>query len=168
MAKGKGASTETKTITPVWPLWSPNLIVKEMDRMNRDFFRGPWFSFDWPKEFLSRIGNFGFQTPKIEIFEDKNDVVVKAELPGIRKEDLEVNLQENILTIRGEKKVEEEEKKKDYYYSERSYGTFERSVEIPEKVIPDSIKASFKDGILEIRLGKSEEAKRKEVNIRVE
>jgi HSP20 family protein len=168
MAKEKSESTEIKTVTPSRPLWGPNLIENEMDRMYRDFWKGPRFSFGWPEELVSRNRDLGFLTPKIEMYEDKNDVVVKAELPGINKEDLEVNLQENILTIRGEKKSEEEEKKKGYYYSERSYGSFERSFEIPEKVLSDKIKASFQDGILEIRLEKSEEAKRKEIKIKVE
>lgn len=168
MAKEKSKSTEIKTVTPLRPLWRPGLIEKGMDRMYRDFFGDPWFGFGWPKELISRDGDLEFQTPKIEMYEDKNEVVVKAELPGIKKEDLEVNLQENILTIRGERKNEKEEKEKGYYYSERSYGFFERSFEIPEKVLHDKIKASFKDGILEIRLAKSEEAKRKEIKIKVE
>ncbi|MFI5304405.1 MAG: Hsp20/alpha crystallin family protein [Nitrospiria bacterium] len=168
MVKEKSESTEIKTTTPSKPLGSTNLFEKEMNRIFQDFWKGPWFDFGWPKELLSRIGNFGFQTPKIEIYEDKNNVVVKAELPGMKNGDVEVNLQGNILTIRGEKKTEEEEKKKGYYYSECSYGAFERSVEIPQKVLPDKTTASFKDGILEIRLEKTEEAKQKEIKIKVE
>jgi len=168
MEKEKSESTGIKTVTPVRPLWRPSLIGKEIDQMFRDFWKGPRFSFGWPEELVSRDGDFVSLTPKIEIYEDKNDVVVKAEIPGINKEDLEVNLQDNVLTIRGEKKTKEEEKKKEYYYSEVSYGSFERSLEIPQKVLPDKIKANFKGGILEIRLEMSEEAKRNRVKIKVE
>lgn len=168
MEKKKSESTGIKTVTPIKPFWRRSLIGNEIDQMFRDFWKGPRFSFGWPAELVSGDGDLVSLTPKIEIYEDKNDVVVKAELPGINKEDLEVTLQENVLTIKGEKKTKEEEKKKGYHYSEVSYGSFERSLEIPQKVAPDKTKASFKDGILEIRFEMSEEAKQNRVKIKVE
>jgi HSP20 family protein len=78
-----------------------------------------------------------------------------------------VNLSDNLLTIHGEKKQEEEKKEKGYYYSERSYGSFSRSIQLPTDVQPEKVSASFKDGVLEIRLPKTEEVKRKEVKIKV-
>jgi HSP20 family protein len=148
----------------------PNLlrIENEMERMFRDFWKGPRFSFGWPEELRLRNSDVSLQVPAVEIYDEKDDIVVKAELPGMKKEDLEINLAGDILTIRGEKKKEEEVKEKDYYYSERSFGSFERLIDIPQKVLSDKVRAIFKDGVLEIRLQKSEEAKKKEIKIKIE
>ncbi len=94
--------------------------------------------------------------------------MVKAEVPGIKKEDLEISILGNQLTIKGERKKEEEVKEKGYYYSERSYGALSRTVEIPKEVQADKVRATFKDGILEVRLPITEEAKRKEIKVKVE
>jgi HSP20 family protein len=102
------------------------------------------------------------------LYEEKGEIVAKAELPGLTKEDIEVKITENVLTIKGEKKKEEEVKEKDYYRSERSYGSFMRSVELPREVQADKIKATFKNGILEVRLPVSEEAKKKEIKVKVD
>ncbi len=94
--------------------------------------------------------------------------MVKAELPGMDKDNIEVNLTDHTLTIKGEKKKEEEIKEKDYYRAERSYGSFFRTVELPKEVHSDKVKAHFKNGILEVRLPKTEEAKAKEVKVKVD
>ena len=107
-------------------------------------------------------------SPTVDLYEEKDDIVVKAELPGLEKDDIEVNLSDNRLTIRGEKKQEEEVKRENYYRSERSYGSFSRTLELPREVQTDKVKAAFKNGILEIRLPKTEEAKKKETKIKVE
>ncbi len=99
--------------------------------------------------------------PSIDIFEEGDDVVVKAELPGMKKEDIEVNLSDDSITIAGEKKKEETVERKGYYRHECSYGSFARSFGLPSEVRPDEAKAEFKDGILEIRIPKTEEAKKK-------
>ncbi|HXV49405.1 MAG TPA: Hsp20/alpha crystallin family protein, partial [Candidatus Binatia bacterium] len=104
----------------------------------------------------------------IDLFEEKDDIVVKAELPGIDKNNIEVNLTDNTLTIKGEKKKEEEVKEEKYYRSERSYGAFIRTVELPKSVHGEKVKASFKNGILEVRVPKTEEAKAKEIKVKVE
>ena len=130
----------------------------EMDRLFERFLEPAWNE-------LSTLGDW---QPKVDITETKDTVVVKAELPGMKKEDLDLNISENLLTIKGEKKKEEEVKEKGYYYSERSYGSFTRTVELPKEVQTDKVRASFKDGVLEIRVPKTEEAKRKEVKIKVE
>lgn len=153
--------------TPWRPFFNPTRFEHAIERMFQDFWKGPRFSFGWPEE-LHRGGESGLTIAAVEIYDEKDDVVVKAELPGMKKEDLEINLAGDILTIKGEKKREEEVKEKDYYYSERSFGSFERSIDIPQKVVPDKVRASFKDGILEVRLQKSEEAKKKEIKIKVE
>jgi len=106
--------------------------------------------------------------PAVDVFEEKDDIVVKAELPGIEKDNIEVNLTDHHLTIKGEKKKEEEVKDERYYRSERSYGSFMRTVELPKDVHADKVKASFKNGILEVRLPKTEDAKAKEIKVRVD
>jgi HSP20 family protein len=101
------------------------------------------------------------------VYEKGNEVVVKAELPGLSKDDIEVNLTESTLTVKGEKKQEEEVKHQDYYHYERSVGAFSRRIELPTTVKADEATASFKDGVLEVRLPKSEEAKRRVVKVQV-
>ena len=108
------------------------------------------------------------RAPAVDLFEEKDDIVVKAELPGMDKDNIEVNLTDNMLTIKGEKKKENEVKEEKYYRCERSYGSFVRNIEIPKAVHVDKVKASFKNGILEVRVPKTEEAKRKEVKLKVE
>ena len=94
--------------------------------------------------------------------------MVKAELPGMDKENIEVNLTDHTLTIKGEKKKEDEVKEENYYRCERSYGSFLRTVELPKDVHADKVKASFKNGILEVRMPKTEEAKSKEIKVKVD
>ena len=94
--------------------------------------------------------------------------MVTAELPGIDKDNISVNLTDHTLTIKGEKKKEEEIKEENYYRSERSYGSFLRTLELPRDVHADKVKASFKNGVLEVRLPKTEEAKAKEVKVKVD
>lgn len=142
---------------------------REMERMFEDFpfpfprwprFRG-LEAFRFPRE-------LGIQMPSVDVYDEKDQVVVKAELPGLGKDDIEVNLTDSVLTIKGEKKREEEVKKANYYRSEREYGFFQRSIDLPSEVKSDEVKASFKDGVLEIRLPKTEEAKKKAVRVQVE
>lgn len=167
----KGPETEAGEITPWRPL---SAIAREMARAERemertfeDFLGRPWFGLSWPRR-LRLWEDLGTRGPAIEVCEEKDEVVVKAELPGMKKEDLELNISDNRLTIKGEKKKEEEVKEKGYYYSERSYGSFTRTIQIPKDIKPDKIRATFKDGVLEVRLPMTEEAKRKEVKIKVE
>ena len=105
--------------------------------------------------------------PSVDLSENKDSFVLKAELPGMKKEDVKVTLQNNILTISGEKKQEQEEKGKTFHRIERSYGSFNRTVALPVAVKTDAIKADFKDGVLTVELPKVEEAKPKEIAISV-
>jgi len=144
---------------------------RALGRMVEDVTGRPWGS---PWFGLERPWRLGFlegqetRIPALEIVEEKDDMVIKAELPGMKKEDVEVRLADNLLTIKGEKRQEEEIKKKGYYYCDRSFGSFERSIEIPREVQSDKGRASFKDGVLEIRLPKTEAAKKKEVKLKVD
>jgi HSP20 family protein len=104
----------------------------------------------------------------VDVFEEGDDIVVKAEVPGMAKDDLEVSVTDNTITISGEKKKEEKIEKKNYYRMERSYGSFTRSIPPPSEIEKDKIKAKFKDGILEIRAPKTEEAKQQAKKISIE
>lgn len=135
------------------------------------------FELDFPREierFLSRpFGrNLGVFTeewyPSVDIAETKDEVIVKAEVPGMTKEDISISLQENVLTLRGEKRQEKEEKGKTFYRMERNWGSFVRSFTLPTAVSTNKVKAVYKDGILEITLPKSEHLKSKEIPILVE
>lgn len=143
-------------------------VFEQMDRLFEDFFGrrfGPW----WPSIRLPETRLFETEmSPSLDIFEDKNEVVVKAELPGMGKEDVNVNVTENTITISGEKKKEEKVEKKDYYRFERSFGSFSRSFHLPAEVQTDKVKATFKNGVLEIRMPKTEEAKKKKMKVKIE
>jgi len=119
--------------------------------------RPGWPAFDFPK--------MGAIAPSVDIFEEKGQMVIKAEMPGTSKEDVNVSITENTMTISGEKKQEEKVEKKNFYRVERSYGSFRRSFRLPENVNGDQAKASFKDGVLEIRLPKTKEGKQKKITI---
>lgn len=138
---------------------------EEMESYFDQFFRHPfsmmtrpmWPAFDFPK--MDDI------SPSVDIFEEKGNMVIKAEMPGMSKEDVNVSITENTVTFSGEKKQEEKVEKKDYYRVERSYGSFCRSFRLPENVNGDKVKASFKDGVLEVRLPKTKEGKQKKITI---
>jgi len=106
-------------------------------------------------------------TPAVDITEHDDQFVVKVELPGVNKDDVKIMLENNILTIRGEKKQEKETKKENYHRVERSYGSFQRSFTLPTTVKSDKIDAVYKDGILQIALPKAEEAKPKQIEVKV-
>lgn len=135
---------------------------RDMERMMEDFFGRRWR----PWWFGTEGGEL--TAPALDLYEEKDDIVVKAELPGIDKNNIEVNLTDHTLTIKGEKKKEEETKEENYYRAERSYGAFLRTLELPKDVHADKVKATFKNGVLEIRLPKTEAAKAKEVKVKVD
>ena len=109
----------------------------------------------------------GAWVPAVDIYETHESLILKAELPGITKEDVSVEVEDNTLTLKGEKKFEAEVKEENYHRVERSYGNFQRSFTLPATVDQEKVKAKFKDGILEIRLPKVEEAKPKQIKVEV-
>lgn len=121
--------------------------------------------FDSPFATLGQ--GFNAWSPAVDLYEDKDNVIVKAELSGMKKEDIDVSLHEGTLTISGERKSEREEKNGETYRSERFCGRFQRSVLLPASVQGDKVNASYKDGILTITLPKAEEAKPKQIEINV-
>jgi len=141
---------------------------EEVERWFEDFFRRP-FSLLGPSWLpRMRFPELEEISPVVDIYEEGDDVVVKAEMPGIKKDDVDVSLTDNTITISGEKKKEEKVEKKNYYRLERSYGSFTRTFRLPAEVQSDKAKAKFKEGVLEIRVPKTEEAKKREKKVKVE
>lgn len=106
--------------------------------------------------------------PAVDIIDRKNEVILRADLPGLDQKDIEVTVQEGVLTLRGERKEEQETKEDDYYCCERTTGAFSRSLTLPPGVDPEKVEGSFKKGVLEIRVPKTKGAIKKKVNIQAE
>ncbi len=128
-----------------------------MDRLTRSFFNTD----DW----LDFGGNWA---PAVDISENDDEIIVRAEVPGIKKDDIKLTVHDGILTISGEKKQEKIDKEENFYRTERVFGSFSRSFSLPSTVKADKVKAKYKDGILSISLPKVEEAKPKEIAIEAE
>jgi HSP20 family protein len=122
---------------------------RTFDRMFRDFgvSRGSWLT----RPFRSRAGE-GLWAPRIEAFQQGDRFIVRADLPGLKKDDVQVELTDDAVTLRGERREEHEEKREGYFRSEREYGQFHRSIPLPEGVITESAQATFKNGVLEISM----------------
>ena len=144
---------------------------QEIDRLFEDFGIGTWPSpfrssfFDMDPFRRAKAAFSG--RPAVDVTETEKGYKVVAELPGMDEKNIEVKIASGMLTIKGEKQDEKEEKKKDYYMQERSYGSFQRSFQVPEGVDTDKIEASFKKGILSVTLPKSAEAQKAEKKITV-
>lgn len=145
-------------------LWNPMRDLEEMqDRVLRTFSRG-----------LGRRVPEGQQpltmsewAPSVDIVEDDHEYLIKAELPEVNKEDVKVTVENDVVTIRGERKFEKEEKNKKYHRIERSYGSFERRFSIPDDAAPDKVTADFKEGLLEVHLGKCEVKRSPQIEVAV-
>ncbi|WP_082002859.1 Hsp20/alpha crystallin family protein [Geobacter sp. OR-1] len=133
-------------------IWST---LDEMERWMEESMHRP-FLFDYGFRPISRLlhdlRGEGEMTPSVDVYTAGNEVVLKAELPGMNREDISVRLVDNNLTISGEKKTEERVERKDYLRLERSYGSFLRTLHLPEGCVTDKLTASYKDGVLEIRV----------------
>jgi HSP20 family protein len=150
-------------------LWRQRRPFGELARMERemgDLF-GRFFH-DWPAGGLATRGRAW--TPAVDMIDRPDEVVVRADLPGLEQKDVDVTIQEGMLTIRGERKEEREEKKEgeDYYHAERAFGAFVRSMPLPPGVDPEKVKATFKNGILEVHLQKTKESKARKIEIKPE
>ncbi|MEE9263141.1 MAG: Hsp20/alpha crystallin family protein [Vicinamibacteria bacterium] len=132
--------------------WNP---WRDFGSLARTFDR----SFDRSEDFS------GIWSPPVDIFDNDGEIVLKAELPGLKKEDIDINVEDNLLTLRGERKREKEVNDKGVFRSERVYGSFSRSFTLPTTVTADKINASYKDGVLTISLPKAEEAKPRQIAI---
>lgn len=136
--------------------WDParELAGMEVDRLNRMFS-------DWYGEPFAR----GW-TPPVDIYEtDEHEVVIKVDLPDVKREDINVTFEQGVLTLRGERKFEEETHREQFQRRERYYGAFSRSFTLPNSVDPTRISAAYKDGVLTVRLPQREEARPKQIEV---
>jgi HSP20 family protein len=129
----------------------------ELDRL----FESPWTELARTSQLLS-----GW-SPALDVHEDKDNFVVQAELPGMKREDIDVSLQDGALSISGERKVEKKYEEAEIYRTERFFGKFQRTVTLPTPVAADKVKAQYKDGVLTITLPKTEAAKPKQIDVNV-
>lgn len=128
---------------------------REMNRLFDDVLRG---SFGVPVQ--SGEQGRGMMMPHMDVSETENEVRICAELPGVSEKDVDVSLSGDVLTIRGEKKLERKDDTENYHFVERSYGTFQRSLRLPYAVDPDQVQASFENGVLTVTLPKGKEQER--------
>lgn len=129
----------------------PFSLLRDMSsEMERMFDQGSWPTFRWPSFALASPSAEPAFTPAIDVFEKDNRLVTRVDLPGLKKEDVKVEVSDGALMISGERKSEVEEKKDDYYRCERNYGSFYRAVPLPKGVKFDDINATFNDGVLEV------------------
>ncbi len=139
---------------------------EEIENMFDELFSYRWprlFRWDWPA--VPDVARAGARIPKLDIIDRDAEVVVKAEVPGVNKEDIEISLTGNVLTIKGETKREEKEEKGDYYRCEISRGAFSRTVSLPAEVDESKARASLNDGVLEITLPKTETSKKRIIKL---
>lgn len=139
------------------PIWGLGL-QKEMDMLLGDFFG------------VDKQGEetrFVRWTPRVDVVEQDGGYELVADLPGLKKEDIKIEIENNMLTLRGEKKIEGEKKDKNYRVCERYYGEFVRTFALPENVNTDGIVAEFKDGVLKLEIPKTEKPKPKQIEVQV-
>ena len=134
-------------------------LQREIDRLFDDFTRGipsmPTFG-----------GNGAGLMPSMDVTETDKEIEITAELPGLEEKDVQINVADNLLTIRGEKKAEKEEKDKNYRVVERSYGAFERTLDLPDGVNADAIKASISKGVLKVTVPKPAPVQTKKIEVK--
>jgi HSP20 family protein len=140
--------------------------IAQMDRLFDEMFKRPFFSLLSPR--LSGGEEIERLYVPIDIYEDGESVVCKAEIPGMKKEDISVQLTPDSIIISGEKRSERKVEESNFYRLESSSGSFTRTCQLPTEIIPDKARAVFKDGVLEVRVPKSEEAARRVKKINIE
>lgn len=144
--------------------WSPlkelEDMRKDMDRLFEEFTKPARRRRIWPK-------SEGLVIPNIDLYDRKNDIVIQVELPGVRREDIDITITKDTLLLKGEVQRAEEVKEEDYFISERTYGSFSRTITLPFEVEGEKAQAAMNNGLLEIVLPKKEEAKPREIKIEV-
>jgi len=145
--------------TPEMESWTPfNRLSSLHDELNR------LFDFSLPRR---DTGLFSGWSPTLDVYDTKDHFFVKMELPGMKKEDIGITLQDGVLTVSGERKSDVEHKEGETFRSERYFGKFQRSVSMPAPVNPDGVTATYKDGILTIQVAKADEAKPRQIKVNV-
>lgn len=153
ISKGEVQKAPVRMLTP----------FEDMERAFGDFFGRGWLRpFRWERPLLADIA---LAAPKVDVIDRDEDVLVRAEVPGVKKDDIEISISGGMLTIKGETKHEEKEEKGDYYRCEISRGGFARTLTLPAEVDDTKAKAAMKDGVLELTLPKVEKSKRRSIKI---
>jgi HSP20 family protein len=138
---------------------------RDLLKTQREFNR--LFSDAFPRLFGEEEPSTRTWAPAVDIYETENDIVLKAELPGVDPKDVEVRVEDNTLFLKGERKFEKEVKEENYHRVERSYGSFARSFSLPSSIAADKVTAEYKDGLLTLTMPKREEVKPKTIKINV-
>ena len=155
-----------KTFETAYPFQMMRRFTKDMERMFEDF-PGLWF----PNVFKTDFAPFRMEfdkvewVPQIEVLQNNGQFMVRADLPGLTKDDVTLEITENLLTISGERKEVKEEKREGFYRSERIYGSFYRVIPLPEGAITEQAKANFRDGVLEITMPVPPKSKGRRIEI---
>ena len=146
------ARTETgvprRTSASITPQRAWQRLADEMDRMMNGFGLAP----RWAPQPLWRAADAGLWAPDVDVYQKDDQLVIKADLPGLRKDEVSVEIADDAVTIQGERKTEHREDREGYFRSERSYGSFCRVIPLPEGAMTDQAKANFHDGVLEVTL----------------
>ena len=141
--------------------WNPlGEMTAMQNRINR-WFNDPF----WPVGRMDNEAGMGMWNPAVDLYEKDDHFVIKAELPGVNKKDITIDLKDRVLTLSGQRSYDNEVKEENYYRRERSYGKFQRAFTLPADVDSDKIKAEFNDGLLQIEVPKPEQQKPKKVTI---
>jgi HSP20 family protein len=147
--------------------WDPfRELTGLQDRMNR-LFQDAWS----PSGLTTTRGEeslmAGSFVPPVDVYEDEHSIVLKMEVPGIEQKDIDIRLENNILTVRGERKLEKEEKEENFQRIERRYGSFSRAFTLPNTVDTENVNADYENGVLRVRLSKRAEAKPKQIKVNI-
>ncbi len=141
--------------------WNP---AREMFNL-RNRINSMFDDFFFPTRTSGEDGSLWSWNPVVDIYEDKDNIIVKAELPGVDKDKIAVDVKGRVLTLKGERMADNEVSEDNYYRRERVYGKFERAFTLPAAIDPDKIKAEYKDGVLKVEIPKPEEEKPKQITI---
>jgi HSP20 family protein len=141
-----------------WNPWKEMSVLQ--NRMNRLFYE-PFLRSDREDDELS----MGAWYPAVDMFDNDDKIIIKAELPGMKKDDFSVDVKDRVLTLSGERNYDNEVKEENYYRRERTYGMFKRAFHLPADVDADNIKAEFKDGVLRVEIPKPEKQKPKQITV---
>jgi HSP20 family protein len=141
--------------------WKPARDMFSLQNSMNHFFD----DFFFPMGRGETVRNVWNWNPKVDIYEEEDQIVVTAELPGVDKKDIEVDVRDGVLTLKGERSADNEVKEKNYYRKERSFGKFERSFKLQRDVDPGKITADYKDGILKVSIPRPDEVKPKQITV---
>jgi HSP20 family protein len=144
--------------------WSPLKELEDMEKRLSTIFGRPLVSGNGESKEAISVTQW---SPLVDITEDDKEYLVKAEIPEMKKEDIKINVHDDVLTLSGERKYEKEDKGKKYHRVERAYGSFLRSFTLPEDADGSKISAEYKDGMLKLHLPKSEQAKKKAIEVKI-